>query len=53
MYETEQLVSELKEAGKPVDFVRFNDEGHGFVKEENRIVADTAIAEFLIKYLLD
>ena len=52
MYETEQLVSELKEAGKPVDFVRFNDEGHGFVKEENRIVADTAIAEFLTKYLL-
>ena len=26
--------------------------GSGFVKEENRIVADTAIAEFLTKYLL-
>ncbi len=52
MYETEQLVSELKEASKPVDFVRFSDEGHGFVKEENRIIADTAIAEFLTKYLL-
>tara|TARA_B110000116_G_scaffold73399_1_gene63639 strand:- start:900 stop:2717 length:1818 start_codon:yes stop_codon:yes gene_type:complete len=52
MHETEQLVSELKEAGKPVDFVRFSDEGHGFVKEENRIIADTAIAEFLTKYLL-
>ena len=52
MYETEQLVSEMKEAGKPVEFVRFLDEGHGFVKEPNRIEAYTSIAEFLTKYLL-
>jgi dipeptidyl aminopeptidase/acylaminoacyl peptidase len=52
MYETEQLVSEMKEAGKLVEFVRFLDEGHGFVKEPNRIKAYTSIAEFLTKYLL-
>ena len=52
MYETEQLVSEMREASKPVEFVRFLDEGHGFVKEPNRIKAYTSIAEFLTKYLL-
>ena len=52
MYETEQLVSEMKEAGKPVEFVRFLDEGQGFVKEPNTIKAYTSLAAFLTKYLL-
>lgn len=45
--ETEKLVATLSELGQTVEYVRFEDEGHGFVKRPNRITAYTAIADFL------
>ncbi len=44
--ETEKLVSTLAEFGQTVEYIRFEDEGHGFVKRTNRITAYTAIADF-------
>lgn len=35
----------------PVDYVLFPDEGHGFTKKANQIVAWRSIREFLDKYL--
>jgi dipeptidyl aminopeptidase/acylaminoacyl peptidase len=45
--EAEQIVDGLKARGAPVTYMRFEDEGHGLVKLENRLVAYPAIAEFL------
>jgi dipeptidyl aminopeptidase/acylaminoacyl peptidase len=33
----------------PVEYVVFDDEGHGFTKKKNQIVAFAAILEFLNK----
>ena len=49
--ETEQIVEALQAQGKVVEYVRFEDEGHGFIKRNNRVVAYSAIAEFLDKHL--
>ena len=35
----------------PVEYVVFEDEGHGFVKKENQIEAYSAILGFLDQYL--
>jgi dipeptidyl aminopeptidase/acylaminoacyl peptidase len=49
--ESEQMVTALKAGGVPVTYVTFPDEGHGFVRPENRL-AFTAVAEaFLAKHL--
>ncbi|WP_078597598.1 alpha/beta hydrolase family protein [Evansella clarkii] len=49
--ETEQIVAELEERNHPVSYIRFEDEGHFFVKLKNNITAYTASAEFLNKYI--
>jgi len=49
--EAEQLVESLKKRGRPVEYLLFEDEGHGVVKLANRIKAYGAIAEFLDKHL--
>lgn len=49
--ESEQIVESLRERGRPVEYVRFEDEGHGFVKLPNRLVAAEATAAFLERYL--
>ena len=49
--ETEQIVEALRNQGKVVEYVRFEDEGHGFIKRNNRIVGNSAIAEFFDRYL--
>ncbi len=36
----------------PVEYVIFDDEGHGFVKEENQVEGYGKILEFLDRYLL-
>ena len=41
--ETEQIVEALREQGKVVEYVRFEDEGHGFVKRGNRLTTVSAI----------
>jgi dipeptidyl aminopeptidase/acylaminoacyl peptidase len=50
--EAEQIVASLKAREQPVTYLRFEDEGHGVVKLENRVHAYPAIAEFLDRYLL-
>lgn len=50
--EAEQIVGRLRELGRPVEYLRFEDEGHGVVKLPNRIRAYTAVAEFLDRHLL-
>jgi dipeptidyl aminopeptidase/acylaminoacyl peptidase len=45
--ESEQIVEALLEAGRPVRFLSFDDDGHGIDKRENRAVLTAAIAEWL------
>jgi dipeptidyl aminopeptidase/acylaminoacyl peptidase len=49
--EAEQIVAALRERKVPVEYLRFDDEGHGLFKRANRLVAYPAIARFLDKYL--
>ena len=49
--ESDEIVSAVKKNGVPVEYVLFEDEGHGFVKKENQIEAYSGILKFLDKYL--
>jgi dipeptidyl aminopeptidase/acylaminoacyl peptidase len=49
--ESDEIVEAVKNNGVPVEYVLFEDEGHGFVKKENQIQAYGRIKEFLDKYL--
>lgn len=49
--EAEQVVSALRSREVPVEYLRFEDEGHGLVKRTNRLLAYPAIADFLAKYI--
>lgn len=49
--ETEQMVAELKERNHPVGYIRFEDEGHFFVKLKNNITAYTGVADFLDEHI--
>ncbi len=49
--EAEQIVSALRRRQVPVEYLRFEDEGHGLVKRANRLIAYPAIARFLDQQL--
>lgn len=49
--ESDEIVEAVKARGVPVEYVLFDDEGHGFRKKENRIAGNKAILEFLDTYL--
>ena len=49
--ESDEIVENVKANGVPVEYVLFEDEGHGFVKKENQIEAYSAILTFLDRYL--
>ncbi|MDP8965881.1 MAG: S9 family peptidase [Cyanobacteriota bacterium] len=49
--ESEQIVAAMKQAGKPVEYVLYTDEGHGFARPENRLHFFAIAEEFLAKYL--
>ena len=49
--ESDDLVKAVRDNNVPVDYVLFPDEGHGFLKKENRITASKAYVKFLDKYL--
>ena len=49
--ESDEIVEGVKKNGVPVEYVVFEDEGHGFVKKENEIVAYGKILKFLDQYL--
>src|SRR5438094_1875051 len=50
--EAEQIVDRLKGLGRHVEFLRFEDEGHGIAKIPNRVKAYTVIGDFLERTLL-
>jgi dipeptidyl aminopeptidase/acylaminoacyl peptidase len=49
--ESDEIVEAARANGVPVEYVVFEDEGHGFIKKENQIEGYTAILAFLDKYL--
>jgi dipeptidyl aminopeptidase/acylaminoacyl peptidase len=49
--EAEQIVAALRERNVPVEYMRFEDEGHGLARRSNRLIAYPAIARFLDAYL--
>jgi dipeptidyl aminopeptidase/acylaminoacyl peptidase len=49
--EAEQLVQALEARDSPVEFLVFDDEGHGLAKLKNKLVAYPAIVAFLDRHL--
>ncbi|MFT4943777.1 MAG: dipeptidyl aminopeptidase/acylaminoacyl peptidase, partial [Flavobacteriales bacterium] len=49
--ESDEIVAGVRKNGVPVEYVLFEDEGHGFVKKENQIEAYSRILTFLDAYL--
>ncbi|MEO5788114.1 MAG: S9 family peptidase [Gelidibacter sp.] len=49
--ESDEIVAGVRKNGVPVEYVLFDDEGHGFVKKENQIEAYSRVVQFLDKYL--
>jgi dipeptidyl aminopeptidase/acylaminoacyl peptidase len=49
--ESEQIVAAIRKAGKPVEYMVFKDEGHGFARPENTLKFVAAAEAFLAKYL--
>jgi dipeptidyl aminopeptidase/acylaminoacyl peptidase len=49
--ESDQIVAALRERGVEVEYLVKDDEGHGFVKPENRLEAYGAIERFLARHL--
>lgn len=49
--ESDELVEAVRQNGVPVEYVIFPDEGHGFLKRDNRITASNAYVDFLDQYL--
>ncbi|MBI5944157.1 MAG: S9 family peptidase [Chloroflexi bacterium] len=49
--ESEDLVRQLRENGKQLEMLVFEDEGHDVLKYENRVTCYNAITDFFTKYL--
>lgn len=49
--ESDEIVENVRQNNVPVEYVLFEDEGHGFVKKENQIEAYERTLQFLDKYL--
>jgi dipeptidyl aminopeptidase/acylaminoacyl peptidase len=49
--ESEQIVAALRGKGKQADYLLFPDEGHGFVRPENRMAFYAAAEQFLARHL--
>nr|WP_272942203.1 prolyl oligopeptidase family serine peptidase [Alkalibacillus haloalkaliphilus] len=49
--ESDEIVEAVKNNNMPVEYIVFDDEGHGFTKRNNRIKGYHAIKEFLDQYL--
>lgn len=49
--ESDEIVEAVKKKGVPVEYVVFDDEGHGFRKRENKIRAAEATLKFLDTHL--
>lgn len=49
--ESDELVAAVRKNNVPVEYVIFPDEGHGFLRKENRVTASNAYLAFLNQYL--
>jgi dipeptidyl aminopeptidase/acylaminoacyl peptidase len=49
--ESDEIVEAVKKSGVPVEYVVFDNEGHGFTKKANEIRASKAILDFLDAHL--
>lgn len=49
--ESDEIVAGVRKNGVPVEYVLFEDEGHGFVKKENQIESYSRILKFLDEHL--
>jgi dipeptidyl aminopeptidase/acylaminoacyl peptidase len=49
--ESDEIVAGVRKNGVPVEYVLFEDEGHGFIKKENQIEAYSKVIKFLDTYL--
>lgn len=49
--ESDQIVEGLRKAGKTVEYLLYTDEGHGFVRPENRLHFYAHAEQFLAKHL--
>ena len=49
--ESDEIVAAVRANGVPVEYMVFEDEGHGFVKKENQIEGYRAILDFLDTHL--
>ena len=49
--ESDDIVEAARANGTPVEYIVFEDEGHGFVKKENQIEGFSSILAFLDQYL--
>ncbi|MET1255255.1 prolyl oligopeptidase family serine peptidase [Aliikangiella maris] len=49
--ESDEMVAAIRKNNVPVEYVLFDDEGHGFRKKSNRITASNAYLKFLQKHL--
>jgi dipeptidyl aminopeptidase/acylaminoacyl peptidase len=50
--ESDQMVEHLKAKGIPVEYIIYEDEGHGFTKRKNELSAWKATVDFLERHLL-
>jgi dipeptidyl aminopeptidase/acylaminoacyl peptidase len=49
--ESDQLVEKLRSLGRTVEYIVFDDEGHGFTKRKNELTTMRASGDWLQKYL--
>jgi dipeptidyl aminopeptidase/acylaminoacyl peptidase len=49
--ESDQIVEAMRKAGKPVEYVVYPDEGHGFARPENRLQFIAIMEQYLAKHL--
>jgi dipeptidyl aminopeptidase/acylaminoacyl peptidase len=49
--ESDEIVAAVRKNELPVEYIVFEDEGHGFAQRENRITASDAYVAFLNRYL--
>jgi dipeptidyl aminopeptidase/acylaminoacyl peptidase len=49
--ESDEIVDAVKKNGVPVEYLVFDDEGHGFSKKKNQTEANRRMVEFLDKHL--
>jgi dipeptidyl aminopeptidase/acylaminoacyl peptidase len=49
--ESDQIVAAMRKNKRPVEYIVFPDEGHGFARPENRLIFYAAAEPFLAKYL--